>query len=164
MTQLIFFLWANQTDGKKEQLEVEFFLFNKNYTPYTTNFLTNLNTQIKPLFLYDILNEVNMGAGTGLAVREFELSEAEDNVLLRTKLENVGRAETLLHLIEHQRSDIVSAFGVADGVRRPAQQSAAISGQTAHARADQRMTRQRTTVARCTDAPGHGRRTGGIDY
>jgi hypothetical protein len=101
------FLWANQTDGKKDELDVEFFLFNKNYTPYTTSLLSNLNTQIKPLFLYDIVNEVNMGAGTGLAVREFEMSEAERDVLLRTKLANVGRAETLLHLIEHERSDIV---------------------------------------------------------
>ncbi len=101
------FLWANQTDGKKDELDVEFFLFNKNYTPYTTSFLSNLNNQIKPLFLYDALNEVKMGAGTGLSVREFELSEAEENVLLKTKLANVGRAETLLHLIEHERSDIV---------------------------------------------------------
>lgn len=101
------FLWANQTDRKKDELDVEFFLFNKNYTPYTTGLLSNLNTQIKPLFLYDILGEVNMGAGTGLGVREFEMSEAEDNVLLRTKLANVGRAETLLHLIEHERRDIV---------------------------------------------------------
>lgn len=101
------FLWANQTDGKKDELDVEFFLFNKNYTPYTTSLLSNLNTQIKPLFLYDIVNEVNMGAGTGLSVREFEMSEAERDVLLRTKLANVGRAETLLHLIEHKRSDIV---------------------------------------------------------
>ena len=101
------FLWANQTDGKKDELDVEFFLFNKNYTPYSTSLMNNLNTQIKPLFLYDLVNEVNMGAGTGLVVREFELSEAEDSVLLRTKLTNVGRAETLLHLIEHERSDIV---------------------------------------------------------
>lgn len=101
------FLWANQTDGIKDQLDVEFFLFNKNYTPYTTNFLSNLNTQIKPLFLYDMVNEINMGAGTGLSVREFEMSEAEDNVLLRTELAKVGRAETLIHLIEHERGDIV---------------------------------------------------------
>lgn len=101
------FLWANQTDGKKDELDVTFFLFNKNYTPYTTSLLSNLNTQIKPLFLYDVVNEVNMGAGTGLAVREFEMSEPERDVLLRTKLSNVGRAETLLHLIEHERSDIV---------------------------------------------------------
>ncbi|OIP85781.1 hypothetical protein COV88_02005 [Candidatus Saccharibacteria bacterium CG11_big_fil_rev_8_21_14_0_20_41_19] len=101
------FLWANNIDGIKKELEVEFFLFNKHYTPYTTSFNSELNAQIKPLFLYDLINFVTMGAGTGLSVRDFELSESEDNVLLRTDLEKVGRAETLLHLIEHQRSDIV---------------------------------------------------------
>lgn len=102
------FLWANNIDNIKKELDVEFFLFNKNYTPYTTSFSKELNSQIKPLFLYDMINFVNLGAGTGLAVRDFELSEKEDDVLLRTNLENVGRAETLLHLIEHQRSDIVA--------------------------------------------------------
>lgn len=101
------FLWANNTDGIKKELDVEFFLFNKNYTPYTTSFSPELNTQIKPLFLFDMINFVNLGAGTGLSVRDFELSDGEENTLLRTNLENVGRAETLLHLIEHQRSDIV---------------------------------------------------------
>lgn len=102
------FLWANNIDGIKKELDVEFFLFNKNYTPYTTSFSKELNSQIKPLFLYDMINFVNLGAGTGLSIRDFELSEKEDDVLLRTNLENVGRAETLLHLIEHQRSDIVA--------------------------------------------------------
>lgn len=101
------FLWANRTDEIKKDLDVEFFLFNKHYTPYTTNFGSELNSQIKPLFLFDLINFVNLGGGTGLAVRDFELSEDEDNVLLRTNLENVGRAETMLHLIEHQRGDIV---------------------------------------------------------
>lgn len=100
------FLWANQIDGKKDDLDVEFFLFNKNYTPYTTSLMSNLNSQVKPLFLYDILNDINMGAGTGLSVREFEMSDPERDVLLKTRLENVGRAETLLHLIEKERSDI----------------------------------------------------------
>jgi hypothetical protein len=101
------FLWANNTDGIKNQLDVEFFLFNKNYTPYSTHFASDLNAQIKPLFLFDLVNFVNMGAGTGLSVRDFELSEGEENVLLRTDLEKVGRAETLLHLIEKERHDIV---------------------------------------------------------
>lgn len=101
------FLWANNIDGVKKELDVEFFLFNKHYTPYTTKFNNELNAQIKPLFLYDLINFVTMGAGTGLSVRDFELSEGEDNVLLRTDLAKVGRAETLIHLIEHQRSDIV---------------------------------------------------------
>lgn len=101
------FLWANNTDGIKKELDVEFFLFNKHYTPYTTSFSSELNSQIKPLFLYDMINFVNMGAGTGLSVRDFELSDGEENTLLRTDLANVGRAETLLNLIETQRSDIV---------------------------------------------------------
>lgn len=101
------FLWANNTDGTKKELDVEFFLFNKNYTPYTTSFGSDLNAQIKPLFLYDYINFVNLGAGTGLSVRDYELSEGEENVLLRADLAKVGRAETLLHLIEHERHDIV---------------------------------------------------------
>lgn len=101
------FLWANQTDSIKNDLEVELFLFNKNYTPYSTNFASDLNAQIKPLFLFDLINFVNLGAGTGLSVRDFELSDGEENVLLRTDLDKVGRAETLIHTIEHQRHDIV---------------------------------------------------------
>lgn len=101
------FSWANQTDAVKNELRVEFFLFNKNYTPYTTTIADDLDAQIKALFLYDIINDVNLGAGTGLAVRDYELSEKEDNTLLRTDLPKVGRAETLIHLIEHERNDIV---------------------------------------------------------
>ena len=101
------FLWANNIDGVKKELDVEFFLFNKHYTPYSTSFSSELNSQIKPLFLYDLINFVTMGAGTGLSVRDFELSDGDENALLRTDLENVGRAETLLHIIENQRSDIV---------------------------------------------------------
>lgn len=101
------FLWANQTDAVKNDLEVEFFLFNKNYTPYTTSLANDVTAQIRPLFLYDLINFVNLGAGTGLSVRDYELSEKEENVLLRTDLAKVGRAETLIHLIEHERSDIV---------------------------------------------------------
>lgn len=101
------FLWANQTDSVKNELRVEFFLFNKNYTPYTTKISDDLDAQIKALFLFDIINDVNLGAGTGMSVRDYELVEKEDNVVLRTDLEKVGRAETLIHLIETQREDIV---------------------------------------------------------
>lgn len=101
------FLWANNTDGMKNDLDVEFFLFNKNYTPYSTHFANDLNVQIKPLFLFDLINFVNMGAGTGLSVRDYELSDGEENTLLRTDLAKVGRAETLIHLIEKERHDIV---------------------------------------------------------
>lgn len=101
------FHWANTTDAIKNDLIVEFFLFNKNYTPYTTTMGGELDSQILPLFLYDIINQVNLGAGTGMSVRDYELSEKDENTLLRIELDKVGRAATLLHLIENERSDIV---------------------------------------------------------
>jgi len=101
------FQWANSTDAVKNELDVEFFLFNRNYTPYTTTLGNDLNTQIKPVFLFDLINQVILGAGTGLSVRDYELTEKEENILLRTDLEKVGRANTLIHLIEHERKDIV---------------------------------------------------------
>ena len=101
------FLWANQTDAVKNDLDIELFLFNKNYTPFFMPISSSVENQLRPLFLFDYINFINLGAGTGLNVRQFEESEAEENVLLRTSLDKVGRAETLLHLIEHERSDIV---------------------------------------------------------
>lgn len=101
------FQWANQADAVKNELRVEFFLFNKNYTPYSTTIADDLDSQIKSLFLYDVINDVNLGAGTGLTVRDYELTDKEENTLLRTDLPKVGRAETLIHLIEHERNDIV---------------------------------------------------------
>jgi hypothetical protein len=101
------FLWANQTDSVKNELTLELFVFNKNYTPYAMNLSKALDVQTRAMFIFDLVNTVNFGAGTGMSVRDFELSEAEENVLLRTDLEKVGRAETLIHLVETQRNDIV---------------------------------------------------------
>ena len=101
------FQWANQTDAVKNELRAEFFLFNRNYTPYSIRIDDALDTQIKALFLFDLINDVNLGAGTGLSVRDYELSDKEPDTLLRTDLEKVGRAETLIHLIKHERHDIV---------------------------------------------------------
>lgn len=100
------FLWANQTDAAKNDLDIEVFLFNKNYTPYSIRFSSDLELQIRVLFLYDLINDINLGAGLGLSVRDYEMSEAEDNVLLRTELEKVEKASNLLNLIEHKRSEI----------------------------------------------------------
>lgn len=100
------FLWANQTDRIKNEIGIELFVFNKNYTPYSMNFSKELESQLRALFLYDAINTVNFGAGTGMTVRDYELSEAEENVLLRTELEKVGRAETLINLIEKERNSI----------------------------------------------------------
>lgn len=75
------FAWANQTDAAKNELEVEFFLFNKGFTPYFTTVSDELDAQLKPLFLLDMMSQVELGAGTGLTIRDYELSEKEDNVV-----------------------------------------------------------------------------------
>ena len=101
------FLWANRIDAVKEQLSIELFFVNTLYTPYSVRFSADLEASIKALFLYDVVSAVTMGAGTGMSVRDYELSEAEDNVVLRTEVEKVERAQNLLNLIVHKRSDIV---------------------------------------------------------
>jgi hypothetical protein len=101
------FNWANKTDGIKNNAKIELFLFNKFYTPFIMKFATELEQQIRALFLYDVVNQVNLGAGTGLTVREFEMSESEENVLLKTDTGKVEKAKDLLNLIESERSDIV---------------------------------------------------------
>jgi len=100
------FLWANQTDAIKNDLKIELFLFNKNYTPYKIRFSDGLATQIRSLFLFDAINFINSGSGTGLSIRDYELSDGEENVIYRISLPKVGRAETLIHLIEHEYKDI----------------------------------------------------------
>lgn len=100
------FLWANQTDRIKNEIGLELFIFNKNYTPYSINYSKELESQLRALFLYDAINTINFGAGTGMSVRDYELSEAEENVLLRTELVKVGRAETLINLIEKELATI----------------------------------------------------------
>ncbi len=107
------FLWANQNDRIKNELDIELFVFNKNYTPYSIKFSKELEHQVRALFLYDVINTINFGAGTGLAVRDYELTEAEDNVLLRTELEKVGHAKILINLIEQERTSI-APFSEAD--------------------------------------------------
>jgi len=103
------FLWSNNIDAIKKELNVELFIFNKNYTPYSAQITSEMQRQLPALFLYDILNTINLGAGTGLSIVDITSSalDKNQNILRHTELGKVGRAETLLHLIENCRDDIV---------------------------------------------------------
>lgn len=101
------FWWANQADARKQQLNIELFLFSKNYTLYRMPLASELNAQLKPLFLFDYINQVTLGAGTGLTVQDYETGQTADQAVLRVDLDKVSRAETLLYLIEQQPQDIV---------------------------------------------------------
>ncbi len=93
------FLWANNTDRDKDQLEIDLYLFTKGYTVYATNYDKQLKNQLKVLFLYDMISNVQTGAATGMMVRDFEAAASEDNVVERTTLEKVEHAQEVIEQI-----------------------------------------------------------------
>lgn len=95
------FQWANGVDTLKDNLKVELFLFNKNYTVYATHFASELNTQLKPLFLYEMLNYITMGAAMGLSVRRFEETLNEENVLPVARLGDVQHAQEVIEQMSY---------------------------------------------------------------
>jgi hypothetical protein len=101
------FQWANNIDGMKRELEVELFVFNKNYTPYSLPYAAATRDQLKPAFLWGLINDVNHGAGTGLQVKPLEDFDPNSQMITYTELDKVGRADTLIHLIENERNDIL---------------------------------------------------------
>lgn len=100
------FQWANNVDEIKNNVSVELFLFNKNYTPYKVRYSDSLMQNIKSLFMLEAVEYIIKEADKGLECRDYELSDGEDKVIYRIELEKVGRAETLIHLIEHEYRDI----------------------------------------------------------
>lgn len=100
------FQWANNIDEIKNNVSVELFLFNKNYTPYKVRYSDVLMQAIRSMFMLEAVEYVIKEADKGLECREYELSDGEDKVIYRIELDKVGRAETLIHLIENEYKDI----------------------------------------------------------
>ena len=100
------FQWANEVDEIKNNVSVELFLFNKNYTPYKVRYSDSLTGNVKEMFINAATKYVIEEADKGLECRDYELSDGEEKVIYRTELSKVGRAETLIHLIEHEYKDI----------------------------------------------------------
>ena len=100
------FLWANEVDEIKNNVSAELFLLNKNYTPYKIKYSNQLTEAVKALFMQSAVKYIIEEAEKGLECREYEKADGEDKVIYRTSLDKVGRAETLIHLIEHEYKDI----------------------------------------------------------
>ncbi|MBR0488312.1 DUF4868 domain-containing protein [Candidatus Saccharibacteria bacterium] len=100
------FLWANEIDEVKNNVSAELFLFNKNYTPYKIRYSDKLAGAVKQLFMQEAIKYVIEGSEKGLEFRQYEKADGEEKVVYWTKLNNVGRAETLIHLIENEYKDI----------------------------------------------------------
>lgn len=106
MQEFDVFAWANEVDEIKNNVSAELFLFNKNYVPFKIRYSDQLMNPVKSLFMSSAVNFILEEADKGLECREYEKMDGEENVIYRTKLENVGRAETLIHLIENEYKDI----------------------------------------------------------
>lgn len=100
------FAWANNLYQYKDQLQYDLFLINKNHVMYRAKLTDDLSKQIQPLFITNILDFVLNGAAEGLVVRGFEEAEAEDNVLQRTRWENVEKLIEVMHWIHTQEHEI----------------------------------------------------------
>ncbi len=102
------FLWANEIDEIKNNVSAELFLFNKNYTPFKIKYSDKLTNSVKAMFMNSAIKFIIEEADKGLECREYEKADGEEKVIYRTKLEKVGRAETLIHLIENEYKDIAT--------------------------------------------------------
>ena len=100
------FLWANEVDEIKNNVSAELFLFNKNYTPYKIKYSDKLTGAVKAMFMQEAVSYIIKEADKGLECREYERADGEDKVIYKTTVDKVGRAETLLHLIEKEYKDI----------------------------------------------------------
>ena len=106
MPEFDVFQWANNVDEIKNNVSVELFLFNKNYTPYKVRYSDVLMQAIRSMFMLEAVEYVIKEADKGLECRDYEMSDGEDKVIYRIALDKVGRAETLIHLIESEYKDI----------------------------------------------------------
>ncbi|HYH75693.1 MAG TPA: Kiwa anti-phage protein KwaB-like domain-containing protein [Candidatus Saccharimonadales bacterium] len=100
------FAWANNLYQYKDQLKIELFLINKNNVMYSSKVADELKKQMQPIFITNILDFVLNGAAEGMVVRGFEEAEAEDNVLQRTRWENVDKLVEVMHWIHTQEHEI----------------------------------------------------------
>ena len=100
------FQWANNLVQYKGELNIDLFFFNKNGIVYRTNRSQELEKQMEPIFIDEILEYVLKGAEDGLVVRGFEEAEAEADVLQRTRLGNVEKAGEVLRWVKTQEHEM----------------------------------------------------------
>jgi len=112
-TDIDIFAWANNLFLYKDKLQFEIFLLSKTNVLYRTKYADTLGRQTHPLLIDSILEYIITGAGAGLVVRGFEEAESEENVLQRTKVDNVEKlVEAMTWLGEQERE--MEAFSEED--------------------------------------------------
>ncbi len=101
------FQWANNIERFKKELEMEVLVINKHFTPFRLNLTSDLDTQTRTIFLYELVNYINKGAEIGLEVKQFEQEEAAKDVVLYTTLNRVERASYLMDFLKNRYGEVV---------------------------------------------------------
>jgi hypothetical protein len=107
------FEWANNLVQYVDDLKIELYFFSKKYVPYRTQLNGDVHRQLRPLFLDEVLEYVLGGIEKGLVVRGFEEAESEENVLQRTRINNVDKLVEVLNFVKTQAQEI-ETFNDAD--------------------------------------------------
>lgn len=100
------FAFANNLVQYKDELKVELFLFNKNYVMYRTARKDELDKQMEPIFIDQMLEYILEGAEQGLIVRGFEDAASEERVLQRTRVSKVDKLREVLGWLRTQEHEI----------------------------------------------------------
>jgi hypothetical protein len=103
------FEWANNLVQYVDDLKIELYFFSKKFVPYRTKLSGDVYRQLRPLFLDEILEYVLGGIEKGLVVRGFEEAESEENVLQRTKVDNVDKLIEVLNFLKTQ-NNVIETF------------------------------------------------------
>ncbi|HSW79677.1 MAG TPA: Kiwa anti-phage protein KwaB-like domain-containing protein [Candidatus Saccharimonadales bacterium] len=100
------FAWANNLVQYVDDLKIDLYLFNRNFTVYRTKIGGEVYGQLRPLFLDEVLEYILGGIDLGLIVRDFEEAEKEELVLQRTRVKNVEKLVYTLDWLKTQATSI----------------------------------------------------------
>lgn len=102
------FSWANLADAQKNEMKLNLFVFNKNMTVYSLRHSKGLAPYIRSTFLYDLINDVTMGAATGLKIRDIHVDDGtQENVIDTATLESIPNAQAVIEQIAYGVEQVV---------------------------------------------------------
>lgn len=101
------FFWANQADAQKNEMAVSLYVFTKNFTVYSLNHSKELEPYVRATFLYDLINAVQLGAGTGLKIRDIHDNDGQtENVIDFVSIESVPNAQSVIEQIAYSEEQL----------------------------------------------------------
>lgn len=120
------FQWANQADAQKNDMKLAVYVFTKNFTAYSLNHSKELEPYVRATFLYDLINAVQIGAATGLTIRDIHKEDGQTENIIDTVelgivpnaqsvIEQIAYSEEQLEIFSHVDHDIKRIAGIVVG-------------------------------------------------